>query len=295
MTQSVRDELTTITNYKFKFASAGKGFLAQEDPGTDPLEFDPLKNDFGLAKSSWSHFKQDFAALQRAAPENTRYKVLFLARHGQGIHNYAELKYGPEWDAYWAMQNGDGQLTWGPDPELTQLGIEQAKANNVAWKEQIEKDVPLPNTFYVSPFTRALDTMHYTWDNIMLTANKVDPPLVVEDIREAIGEHTCDKRRTRSFIEQRFARVVPEKSMTEQDDLWTPKRETPEEHNVRTLRFLHNLFNHDWEGVDNVDNYVSITAHSGTIKSFLRVVGHRDFDLLPGGMIPVIIRAEREE
>lgn len=39
--------------------------------------------------------------------------------------------------------------------------------------------------------------------------------------------------------------------------------------------------------------YISVTAHSGTINSILAVTGHRKFDVSPGGMIPVLIKATR--
>lgn len=37
---------------------------------------------------------------------------------------------------------------------------------------------------------------------------------------------------------------------------------------------------------------VSVTSHSGEIASILRVVGHRDFSLKTGAVVPVLVRAE---
>jgi hypothetical protein len=160
----------------------------------------------------------------------------------------------------------------------------------LAWKKQITNGVPLPTAFYVSPFTRALDTMQYTWNGLL--GNDISRPLVIEDLREHMGEHTCDKRRTRSHIAKRFPNVDIEASLTEQDELWKPDhRETLEEHDVRTGRFLHWLFSQDWD--EPTHDYVSITVHTGTVSSFLRVIGHRPFQLSTGGMIPVIIKAQR--
>ncbi|KAG9077412.1 hypothetical protein FS749_010712 [Ceratobasidium sp. UAMH 11750] len=42
------------------------------------------------------------------------------------------------------------------------------------------------------------------------------------------------------------------------------------------------------------DTYFSITAHSGTIAAALRVIGHREYRLPTGGVIPVVIRATPE-
>jgi hypothetical protein len=47
-----------------------------------------------------------------------------------------------------------------------------------------------------------------------------------------------------------------------------------------------------WEqGEDEV--FVSITAHGGTVAAILANVGHREFKLQTGGMIPVVVRGIR--
>ena len=38
--------------------------------------------------------------------------------------------------------------------------------------------------------------------------------------------------------------------------------------------------------------YISLTTHSGSIASLLRVIGHREFRLQTGAMIPVLVKAE---
>ncbi|ANB11239.1 Pmu1p [Sugiyamaella lignohabitans] len=132
--------------------------------------------------------------------------------------------------------------------------------------------------------------MIYTWDGILLDP----PPLVVDDLRETIGLEPCNKRRSRTHISTRFGHVVNiEDSFPEEDTTWRPDhRETPLEHSIRTKRFLTRLFDSDWHS-PTPDDYVSVTSHMGTINSFLLVINHRPFTVLPGGMIPVIIRADR--
>jgi len=39
--------------------------------------------------------------------------------------------------------------------------------------------------------------------------------------------------------------------------------------------------------------FLSITAHSGTIAAILGAVGHRRFALPTGGVIPVAVKGER--
>jgi len=85
------------------------GFFAQDLDETDPASFDyvlPLRyslqvpmltytlfpqitSNFGLLESSWGKFRGAIDALNCDAPEGTNYRVLYLARHGQGYHNVA--------------------------------------------------------------------------------------------------------------------------------------------------------------------------------------------------------------
>jgi len=88
------------------------GFFAQDLPETDHLLFSHEKSNFGLLDSfnmdlfpatpsiiklelvygtPWDRFKDAITALNRDAPEGTSYRVLFLARHGQGHHNVAGM------------------------------------------------------------------------------------------------------------------------------------------------------------------------------------------------------------
>lgn len=47
----------------------------------------------------WQRFEREVTRLQDEAKSGTIYKVLYLGRHGQGVHNVAEKKYGTaEWD-----------------------------------------------------------------------------------------------------------------------------------------------------------------------------------------------------
>jgi hypothetical protein len=85
-----------VIESRLVFSSAGQGFLAQSDPATDVKSFNHLTSDFGVIKPSWQQFDKDFKALQASADRNTRYKLLYLARHGQGMHNYYEQLIGLE-------------------------------------------------------------------------------------------------------------------------------------------------------------------------------------------------------
>lgn len=54
---------------------------------------------------------------------------------------------------------------------------------------------------------------------------------------------------------------------------------------VRLKTLLDDIFTHD------NSTFISLTAHGGAIRSILNVIGHREFALQTGAMMPVFIRA----
>lgn len=90
-------------------------------------------------------------------------------------------------------------------------------------------------------------------------------PVVKELFRESIGVHTCDRRRSKTYIHETYPTYVFEEGFAETDPLWNPiTRETDSAEDARSKTVLDDVFSHD----DNT--YISITAHSGTISSILR-------------------------
>ena len=65
--------------------------------------------------------------------------------------------------SYYSKLNGDDEMTWGPDPLLTALGIQQADAARTAWVGEMLKGVPTPQRSYASPLHRALSTWQITF------------------------------------------------------------------------------------------------------------------------------------
>ncbi|TFK63303.1 phosphoglycerate mutase [Pluteus cervinus] len=272
-------------NYTFEVVP---GFFIQDDPSSQ--SFAPVPPRFGLIDASpqrWINLFGQIRKLNLSTGHGTSYKLFFFARHGEGYHNVAEAKYGTQaWDDYWSKLNGDGELVWGPDPELTPLGISQAEEVRDVLEEELAAKLHLPSKLYSSPFTRALNTCQIQWENILISdTNTVS---VLEDCRETIGVHTCDKRRTRSYIESRFEGFIPEPSMTEEDELWTPDyRETHNEIVTRTTRVLHQVFD------EEPGNFISVTAHGGVINAFMASLGRSDANLPTGGLMPVVVKATR--
>lgn len=242
---------------------------------------------FGLKDASdnrWEKFTQIIDRLNTSSPADTQYKVLFVGRHGEGFHNVAEGKYGTkEWDSYWSKKNGDGELTWGPDPELTKLGKEQARLAQNVWKEELNFCIPVPGKLYCSPLSRAVRTSTITFDSII---PELQRPMIVENLREINGVHTCDKRRTRTYIEYTFPGFDIEEGFTEEDNLWKPlERETYAEIDARVGRVFDMIFEKDQE------QFISITAHGGVFGAVLRVTKQKQYNLPVGGVVAMVVKS----
>jgi hypothetical protein len=106
------------------------------------------------------------------------------------------------WEAHWTFLNTDGNLVWGPDPYLTDLGESQAASVYQAWLREYQYGAPInPNEmkWYVSPMTRACQTMIGSFGRFLpgVEGRPGAAPEIWEDWREVYGSHTCDKRSTR--------------------------------------------------------------------------------------------------
>lgn len=272
------------------------GYFKQTDPEVDDQLFDYIGEDFGRLKP-WAEILDALEELNKTAPRNVAYKLIFCARHGQGYHNVVYEKYGHvEWEAKWGALTSDGAIVYGPDPELTPKGIEQAKINHRAWKKQLILGAPIPDVFYCSPLQRSCLTLHHTWDELRPRHKK---PIIKEILRETIGIDTCDQRSSKLVIEERFGDLgyVVEGGFTEMDTLWSAhSRESYSEQTIRIDRFFQDLFEQEWDHHNDHSkrhSIVSTTSHAGTIRCMLLTVGHRPFAISTGGMIPLMVKATR--
>ncbi|KAF2186159.1 phosphoglycerate mutase family protein [Zopfia rhizophila CBS 207.26] len=285
--------------------STVKGYFMQSEDDTDSSNFDFKKENFGLInreydtdhahgsdekKSQWQRFEQYVRHLNEKSEYGVQYKVLFLGRHGQGWHNVAETKYGTAaWDCYWSMLDGADGITWS-DAHLTDVGKGQAQDVRKLWKSLLPKDeggFPAPESYYVSPLTRTIQTADITFHGLYLPDDRPYKPVVKELLREAIGVHTCDRRSTATYIRKTFPHVKLESGFSEEDPFWTADyREPRSARKYRMTQLLDDVFSHD-EGA-----FLSFTSHSGAIASILEAIDHRPFDLETGGVIPVFVKAE---
>lgn len=268
----------------FEF-EAQKGFFVQDSfngNGTQPPAVPPRLGLIDDSPAYWLKFKAHIEKLNLKANRRTSFKVIFFGRHGQGWHNVAEDKYGTEaWNDYWSKLDTDGVIVWGPDPTLTPLGEQQAQAVSDAFKTEIPHGVPLPQKLYTSPLTRALQTNNITFFG--LDRHRTE---VVENCREQIGDHTCDQRRSKTYIHETFPAVFFEKGFSENDLLW-PGNETDQDVTNRAKKVLTTIFS------DDKETYISVTGHGGIISGFLTAVNLTSYTLPTGGILPLVIKATK--
>lgn len=150
---------------------------------------------FGLRPQySWESFYTRLDDLNQNK-NNIVYRLFMIGRHGEGTHNLAERKYGSEaWDEKWSKLNGDSELCWGPDSNLTINGFRQAVLVAKRWAQEVQKDNFLwPTLRYVSPLSRAIETAETVFNDTM---QGHAPLTILEHLRETIGNteasHTND-------------------------------------------------------------------------------------------------------
>lgn len=207
-----------IPRSKYSF-EALQGYFVYTNPNIPNESLPAYAPKFGLEDGkTWKEVLEDLRRLNSQANHTRKsYKLIFAARHGEGVHNVAEQKYGTkEWDAKWSLLKGDGKgAVWGPDPPLTKVGEGQAKDANEKWQKELKNlqdPVPIPTLFFSSPMIRSARTLQLTYDGIVWPAtngqdNKsaISPiqtrPHILECLREDFKDrHTCDERSKRSTI-----------------------------------------------------------------------------------------------
>lgn len=163
------------------------------------------------------------------------------------------------------MLDGNGTSVWA-DAKITPNGVAQAVKANKFWADKIKtQKIPVPESYYSSPLTRCLQTAEITFAGLDLPSRQPFDLTVKEDFREGISGHTCDRRGTKTYIEEAFPEYKVEEGFSETDLLWRALFAEPQKNeDIRIKTGLDQVFDSD------DSTYVSITAHSGAIGSMLR-------------------------
>lgn len=148
------------------------------------------------------------------------------------------------------------------DALLTDEGRDQARAVGIVWMQELKAGIPVPQHFYCSPLSRALETCVLTFKDVTSISqenstivevreafrvqvhysNQICP---LQNCREMYGDHSCDMRRTRTEIENAFPQFSFENGFTEKDLLHDPDVRESEEHLVeRGRKVLEYIFEH---------------------------------------------------
>jgi len=143
---------------------------------------------------------QSWDAIHQMLEDNPGSKLLLVVRHGQAISNWLGDTLGPdEWfkvEETCAYTDSDNK-TWGIfDADLTEMGQNEARSLNSMlyggkWFSKMTAD--RPTRAIISPLSRCLQTATLVASGLPLTGMEVE-----ENIRETLGEDTCDARRSMS-------------------------------------------------------------------------------------------------
>lgn len=166
---------------------------------------------------------------------------------------------------YYSKLEGNGTAVWA-DAHLDSIGIQQAEVASNFWASQISsRKIPTPQSYYVSPLFRALQTSNITFSQLDLPSEYPFIPTIKELIRESLTGHTCDRRSNTTYIHQSFPSYRFEAAFAFDDPLWKPLLgETALDQDMRSRKALDDMFRSD------PNTYLSITSHSGEIASILR-------------------------
>ncbi|CAL9728414.1 probable phosphoglycerate mutase Pmu1p [Monosporozyma unispora] len=244
--------------------------------------------------------------LYDSIPQDTathEYKLLVVARHGQGYHNAAIARYGQDlWMKKWSILNGDEHGEW-LDSKLTPLGQEQvSNAGKEVLLPMITDLGFLPHMFFSSPMRRCLETFIGSWNHVFNTYPELIKGQaslqvkIFENIREVFNTHPCNERVEHSVTINEYQDYKTPSGLTihweyeddypEKDQLWdTEHWETREEIDARIRDGLTSVF----YNVNPDDKLISITCHSKVIESILRITEHPAINKLDTAKIVCIV------
>ncbi|KAK8877073.1 phosphoglycerate mutase [Apiospora arundinis] len=320
-------------NRKYRFTTVQEIFVdytkdVQNSPGSpatistyDQLgiikekDYDQDSNPSTAPSSQWERLETHVAKLNRESESHESYKVIYVVRHGRGVHNVVMDAVGPKWKEKWALEEGatldklpdmpelpsargdkSEYISW-VDSELVTKGRDQARELASDWvKWNRDNGMPIPGTIYTSPMDRCLETTVLIYGDVLQENGRNVQPVVKENLRERLTNHTCDRRKSRSWIEEKYPMCHFEPGFKENDILWKARSkdpgeitaETEDNHTARKQRLLEDIFD-----TDN-SHFISLTTHSYAISAILASVGAPFFRVKEGSMLAMLIKAEKE-
>jgi len=186
--------------------------------------------------------------------KNIKNKVkIYCIRHGESTHNIDYIKYGRS--TYYDKTK--------VDTKLTNKGINQAKNLGNTWYELTEKNQTNKiDLIITSPLSRCLQTTTHIFLN-----NTNAPIISLEGCREyPLGAEYCNKRETLNTLKEKYPHIIFSNIYSNEDELWTERKETVDELEERVNEFKQNL-----KSIIKEKNYknVVIVSHSTFLRKFI--------------------------
>ncbi|KAH3949708.1 hypothetical protein HBH53_085690 [Parastagonospora nodorum] len=268
--------------WKFRaFTQPSLGLLGRSYPTDDEYWAKQGGSPGDPAHSKWPRFQHYLTYLNAKNSGQEKYKMLYIVRHGQGVHNVVEEEVGrDEWNRYWAKVPGDDSRRW-LDADLTPHGEQQATDISSLW---VPGGVDPPRSIYTSPLRRCLQTTQLGFAPLI----KERVPVIKERLRERLGVHTCDQRSSKTWITSTFPEFRIEDGFAEKDEFWkAEQRETIDQHAERAKELLSDLF-------DNDENQtIALVAHSGALMALFKATGWGKIPVQAGAVYPLLVRGTR--
>jgi broad specificity phosphatase PhoE len=217
---------------------------------------------------TYSDFIQEFTQLPQSTAER-QIKTFYFVRHAQGIHNEAESKFGT---SHWEAIEAKSERYF--DANLTEFGTNQTKLlfDSMTNMQQSAPTLKF-DLLIVSPLSRAIETAQIAFQPLF--ADPEFPIYSHEMIRETVGRHYCDKRRSITELKQLYPRInfsEPGAFNSDSDLLWNAnERETQEQIHLRAIKFLNWCFDRFPH-----EKHIIVTAHNGIISTCARILGVDD-------------------
>lgn len=179
--------------------------------------------------------------------------IIYCIRHGEATHNIDYIKYGRS--TYYDKTK--------MDTNLTNKGINQAKNLGKTWYELTEKNQTNKiDLIITSPLSRCLQTT----TNIFL--NNTNAPIIsLEGCREyPLGAEYCNQRKKINILKKQYPHVNFSTIISNEDVLWTERKETVDELEERVIKFKKKL-----NSIIEENNYkkVVVVSHSTFLRQFI--------------------------
>jgi broad specificity phosphatase PhoE len=217
---------------------------------------------------TYGEFIQEFTQLSQSTAER-QIKTFYFVRHAQGIHNEAESTFGT---THWEAVEAKSEQYF--DAKLTEFGRNQTKLlfDSITKMQQSTPTLKF-DLLIVSPLSRAIETAQIAFQPLFDNPNF--PIYSHEMIRETIGRHYCDKRRSVTELKQLYPRInfsEPGAFSSDFDLLWDAnERETQKQTQLRAIKFLNWCFDRFPD-----EKHILVTGHSGIISTCARILGVDD-------------------